>query len=321
MKKNNFFILFFKGIAIGLANMIAGISGGTMAFIVGVYEDMISALANLTKKFWPNFLFLLKLGLGIIVGIAFMAKLLNILFDVLLLETVSLFAGIILGGCFNDIPKLKLKKEDKKWKYWLGFAIAFLLVVVLAIVNILVEEGSFDPNKRFNNVSFGQMIILFFAIIIGATAMIFPGISGSLVFMILGIYYGVLNAISDFTHFSNWQKPGFLWNEIKIFVPLILGAVLTLIFISKPIKWLFEHHEKICMYVIMGFVLGSIPAMYIVNSVGIINSFTPWHLVFSLIFTIPLGFSLSVLLNKASIKKTMKESELVHNEETAENKA
>ena len=91
-------LLFLKGILIGIGNMIAGISGGTVAFILGIYEKMVDAFASLTKKFWPNFLYLLKVGLGIIVGIFLASKLLKLLFAVLFIETISLFAGIIIGG-------------------------------------------------------------------------------------------------------------------------------------------------------------------------------------------------------------------------------
>lgn len=303
MKKNSFISLFLKGTAIGIANMIAGISGGTIAFIVGVYEDMIDALANLTKKFWPNFLYLLKIALGIGFGIILCAKVLNILFDILLLETISFFAGVIFGGCINDIPALKFEASDNKKKCWISFIIAFLVVVGFSFLNLIIAKGKYSPSDRFTNVNFGTMCLLFVFIIFGAIAMIFPGISGSMVLMLLGAYYPVLNAISDLMHFSNYSTPGFLWNEFKIIFPLVLGAVLSLIFISKPIKWLFQKYRKLCLYIIMGFVLGSVIGIYVINFHEVSLTFTTWHLIFSLLFTAPFGFFLSIILHKLSLKK------------------
>ena len=133
-------VLFLKGIAIGIANMIAGLSGGTIAYILGIYEEFISALANLTKKFWPNFLYLLKVGIGIALGIILAAKVLNIMFARILLETVVFFAALVLGGIFMDRKNLKLEEDEKSksYKYIIGFTLAFLLVIGLTIVNVIV---------------------------------------------------------------------------------------------------------------------------------------------------------------------------------------
>ena len=311
-------LLFLKGVAIGIGNMIAGVSGGTIAFIIGVYEEMITAFANITKKFWPNFLYLLKIGIGIVVGVAITAKILNILFQMLLLEVVCLFVGVIIGGLIYDIPELKLTEDEmhnKPWRFFLAMGIAILVIITLSVVNVVFSKGGASPQDRFDNVGIKEMIYLFLLIIPGTMCMLFPGISGSLLFMVLGLYYPVLNAINDFIHVSNWSEPGFFLYLIKIIVPLLLGAGLTLLFISKPIKWLFNKYHKLCLYIIVGFVIGSIFAMYIVNFKEISLQFTPWHLVFSLIFSIPGGMALSIGLNTLGAKRKAKEEvKLLENE-------
>ena len=304
------FMLFLKGIAIGIGNMIAGISGGTIAFILGIYEEMLTAFANITKKFWPNFLYLLKVGLGIIVGLVLTAKLLNILFQILLLETVSLFVGVVVGGLMNDIPSLKLTEEEKShkpYKYIIAMIIACVIVIGLSVLNIVISKGGASPNERYTDVKIKDMILLFIMIIPGTMCMLFPGISGSLLFMILGIYYPVLNMINDFIHFNNWADTQFVLNSLKVVIPLLLGAAIALLFVSKPIKWLFNKFHKICLYVIVGFVIGSVFAMYIVNFKEISLQFTWWHLVFSLLFTFPGGMLLSISLNKMGAKMKAKE--------------
>lgn len=310
-------LLFLKGIFIGIGNMIAGISGGTVAFILGIYEKMVDAFASITKKFWPNFLYLLKVGLGIIVGIFLASKLLKLLFAVLFIETISLFAGIIIGGIVNDVPDLKLLPEEKehhKEKYPIVFIISFLLVIGLAVLNLFINDQGADINATFETIKFKDMVILFFLTIVGTLAMIFPGISGSLIFMIVGLYYPVLNGISALIHFENYKDSAFMINELKLFIPLILGVLVSLLFLSKPIKWLFNKHHKVCLYMISGFVFASVFAVFIVNIHEIVKAYTWWHVLLSIVF-LAFGVFLSIFLKKLSDKKKMKEEATQENKE------
>ena len=297
-------LLFLKGILVGIGNMIAGISGGTIAFILGIYEKMIDAFASLTKKFWPNFLYLLKVGLGMIVGILLASKLLNLLFSFMFIETISLFAGLVIGGLYNDAPNMKLtpeEKENHKEKYYIGFIVAFLVVIALAIVNVLVNKNV-DVNQTFESIKFTDMLIIFVLAIVATVAMLFPGISGSLVFMIFGLYYPVLNGISGLLHFENYKDSAFIINEIKLLIPLGLGIVVSLLFLSKPIKWLFNKFPKVCLYVIMGFVSASVFAIFIVNYELIVKAYTWWHMLIS-VFVLILGIFISIFLKRLSNKR------------------
>ena len=329
--KENFFSLFFKGILIGVANMIAGISGGTIAFITGVYEKMVKSLANLTKKFGPNFGYLIQIFLGVGVGFVGASRVLDIAFSHIILEMICLFSGILLGGIWNDKEEYKtIYKTGKKRTYIISFLIAFGAIMLLTIINQLLISSDLEGitqrnDERWNDVTILQMVILFFAIAFGATAMIFPGISGSLCFMVFGIYYPVLNAMSDITNFSKYQDPGFAFNLIKIMIPLIVGGALSLIFISKPINKAFEKHRDICMYLIFGFLIASIISMFILNFHDIQIQFTWWHLLLALLVFLPAGFFASVLLHLSKLKVQKKreekhahEEELVSAEEETE---
>lgn len=320
--KENFFSLFFKGILIGVANMIAGISGGTIAFITGVYEKMVKSLANLTKKFGPNFGYLIQIFLGVGVGFVGASRVLDIAFSHIILEMICLFSGILLGGIWNDKEEYKtIYKTGKKRTYIISFLIAFGAIMLLTIINQLLISSDLEGitqrnDERWNDVTILQMVILFFAIAFGATAMIFPGISGSLCFMVFGIYYPVLNAMSDITNFSKYQDPGFAFNLIKIMIPLIVGGALSLIFISKPINRAFERHRDICMYLIFGFLIASIISMFILNFHDIEIQFTWWHLLLALLVFLPAGFFASVLLHLSKLKVQKKrEEKLAHKKE------
>ena len=140
--------------------------------------------------------------------------------------------------------------------------------------------------------------------------------------MVLGIYYPVLNMINDFIHFNNWTSAAFVLNSVKVVIPLLLGAMVALLFISKPIKWLFNKYHKMCLYIIVGFVIGSVFAMYIVNFKEISLQFTAWHFIFSLFFTLPGGVLLSVSLNKMGARmKAKEEAKLLAQQNKEENEA
>ncbi|MCR5740930.1 MAG: DUF368 domain-containing protein [Gammaproteobacteria bacterium] len=313
-------ILFLKGIAIGIANMIAGVSGGTIAFILGIYENMIDAFASLTKKFWPNFLYLLKIGIGIVFGVLIASKLLKVMFAKLLIETVCFFAFLIIGGVINDLPTLKLDEEEKKssYKFIIAFIVAFLFIIGITIVNVFVLDNNQSAEQRFDKIDFKTIFILFISMMLGTMAMIFPGISGSLILMVIGIYFPVLNAISDLTHFSNYSEEGFILKEILIIIPMVLGAAVTLLFISKPIKWLFKKYHKICLYVISGFVCASVFSIFILNYDAMVQSFKTLHLMLAIFVFSPLGLGISIGLKQLSIYlENKKNSNLIKEEDNS----
>ena len=326
-EKEGFISLFFKGILIGIANMIAGISGGTIAFITGVYEKIVKSLANLTKKFGPNFGYLIQIFLGVGVGFVGASRVLDIAFSHIILEMICIFSGILLGGIWNDKEEYKtIYRTGNKKTYIISFLIAFGAIMLLTLINQLLTESDLEGitqrnDERWNDVTIMQMGILFFAIIFGATAMIFPGISGSLCFMVFGIYYPVLNAMSDITNISKYQDPGFAFNLIKIMIPLIVGGALSLIFISKPINKAFEKHRDICMYLIFGFLIASIISMFILNFHDIQIQFTWWHLLLALFVFLPTGFFASVLLHLSKLKVQKRREEKHAQKEELEVKA
>lgn len=311
------FILVLKGIVVGIANAIAGVSGGTLAYILGIYEEFVYSLANLTKKgyYFKSLLFLIEVMIGVVAGMIGMFFLLGKLFPIALLETITLFAGVIIGGLINDIPNLRLETEEekkRKARYIIGFVIAFIVIVAFSILNVIFNRDDHSQiEKRFENVSFIDCMFIFGAIFIGSIAMIFPGISGSLVFMIMGIYYPTQHAILDLLKFDLWSEPGFLWNEFKVLISLLLGAIVSLLTVSKLMKWLFSKYHKACLYIIAGFLLASIFAIYIINFKDVSNQFEWYHLLIACLFTLPLGIFVSVFISRMSHKITNKKEEKI----------
>ena len=291
--------VFLKGILVGASNMVAGVSGATLAYVTGIYEDLITSLSNLRSK--KSILYLLTVGMGVIIGLVLSAFILNKLVTIILLEILSLFFGFILGGVVSDVHKLKLGEEEKKAKYIIALIIPFIFVIGLSIVGLVMKYSeksiSSDLPDKFINYLF-----LFFAGFLATFAMLIPGISGSLIFMLLGVYYPILNTISSLVNFSEYSWP-FILNILKRIIPTGLGIITSLIVMSKPIKHLNQKYNKMMLYIITGFVAGSLFAIYIVNMKEIIESFKLYHLFLAILVFLPLGYFLSSLLYKLENKK------------------
>ena len=176
-------LLIFKGFIVGLACIIPGVSGGTMAIIMGIYEKLIETISNILKKLKENFFFLLFLGIGIALAILVGSKGLKLCLDNFLLSTILTFVGLVAGG----VPFLyKQIKNKKNIANIIGFIVTMSLVIGLTFVNV-------NNHSSFDEINFANILILIALGFVAAGTMIIPGISGSLVLMILGYYDFILN--------------------------------------------------------------------------------------------------------------------------------
>ena len=227
MKENIMLIL--KGFALGIANVIPGVSGGTIAVILGIYEKLIDILSNLKTKLKENFKYLLFLAIGLILA-------------------VGLFSNAV-TFCLKNYPfatilffKVKSKIDIKSV---ICFIIAFTVVMLMAFIT------PDTMNKSLDIINIKTLIILFLIGVLGAASMVLPGISGSFVLMLIGYYEPIMNSISEFTKLNN------LTHNILILAMFGLGVLFGIIFMAKLIKILLEKYE-IPMYMgIIGFVIAS----------------------------------------------------------------
>ena len=270
---------------------------------IKIYDKILDAFSNLTKKFFPNLLFLIKVFLGVGVGILLASKVLSFLFDYILLELLCLFTGFLIGSLINDKKERDIKEDTKKYKYYVSFIIAFIIVISLSILNVYINKNSeTGKDEVFSDVNIVLMIELFFLSIISFTTMLFPGISGSLTLMIFGLYYPILNQISLLTHFENYKDINFIITSLKILIPILLGGLCAFLFVTKPLNYLFKKYHKISLYVIFGFVVASIISMFILNYKDIASSFSILHLLLSVLAFLPFGYFSSKLLNHFASK-------------------
>lgn len=241
MKKN--IILMIKGVVFGIANIIPGVSGGTLAMTMGIYEDMINSISHIFKDLKKNILFLLPIGIGAVISILLMSKLINSCLENYPFPTTLFFIGLILGG----IPLIakKVKGKEKKPVNYILFLLTFSLVAVMAFMS----EGDFSVS--LSNPSAFMYLLLFLVGVIAAATMVVPGVSGSFVLMLIGFYKPIVKVVSDVTNI------GHIVNNLLILIPFGIGVVVGIILVAKLIEFLLKKFETATYYAILGFVFAS----------------------------------------------------------------
>lgn len=242
---NQYIANFLKGIGVGSANVIPGVSGGTIALITGIFERLINALKsfNLTaiklfftgkfKEFakYIDLWFLVSVGCGVIVAILSIARLFEFMFAEYPIYLWSFFFGMILVSIYY--VGITIEKWD--WKVILSFIIGTAIALFIAFGTPAQENSN-----------------LIYLIICGAVAtcsMILPGLSGSFVLVLMGNYQLVMiDAVNDM--------------NLKILLPVVIGGVVGLLAFSHLLSWIFKKYRNITIAVLTGFILGSMPIIY-----------------------------------------------------------
>ena len=275
--------VFFCGILMGIADAIPGISGGTIALLLGIYEELIGSISNFNINLFRNLKkkgikycwnkingnFLLSLITGVLLSLVSFVKIFSILIEKYPLFIWSFFLGLILATLFV------INRNIKKWdisNFILIFIFAFL-TILLSIINPSISEN----------------INLFYILICGiiaSSAMILPGISGSLILVILGVYTLIINALNNL--------------EYNIILVFLIGCLIGIINFSKIIKWLFNNYRDYTFSIMLGLVIGSIYTVWPWRK-SLTDEVTNDYIFLSVVITI-LGFAVIYALEKISKK-------------------
>jgi len=261
-----------KGMLVGVANIIPGVSGGTMMVSMGIYQKIIGAVNNLFKDLKKSILTLLPLGIGMVLGIAAFSFIIPFCLEEYPFPTCFCFIGLILGGVPSIIKPAKesLVKEKKSISF--PHILAFLALFALAVGMSLMNET--ETNAASFELSIGLVIILFLVGIIAAATMVVPGVSGSLVLMILGFYSGIIEYISIFIKSVLSLDGGMILQSMGILVPFGLGIVAGIFAVAKLIEWLFAKYPSITYGGILGLIVASPIAIVIKMGSKNINPIT-----------------------------------------------
>lgn len=250
-----FIIDIIKGIFMGVANIIPGVSGGTMAVSMGVYDKMINAITNILKEFKKSFFTLLPLAIGMVGGIGLFSFIIPHCLTNYAFPTCMCFTGLIVGGIPQIIENAGkgLKKEKKKVNP--VHIVAFLITLGVAVW-MAVTNGN-DSGSTSLRTDFIGLLLLAVIGIVAAATMVIPGVSGSLVLMILGYYAGIMNSISGFISALKNFDWSALGHHILILAPFGIGCVLGIVLISKLISWLLKKFESVTYCAILGLIVAS----------------------------------------------------------------
>ena len=250
----DYLIISLKGIAMGAADVVPGVSGGTIAFISGIYEELLESIDSIDLSFFKiwktegfknawlsiNGKFLLALFLGIAISIISLAKVIKWLLINEAILLWSFFFGLALASVFY------ISKQIRIWNIWIAITI---IITTIASYLLTIAEPFASPDNN---------LYLLFCGFIGIIAMILPGVSGAFILLILGAYQTAINTVDDLFHSIitlNFElfKAAF----IKFFM-LALGAIIGIKAFSKILNWMFKHHKNLTLAMLTGFMIGSL---------------------------------------------------------------
>ena len=271
-----------KGFGMGTSDLIPGVSGGTIALLLGIYDDFISSVSGLfSKRFWPSFKFLLPILLGMGLAIALLSNLFNYLLSYHEIPTMFFFTGLIIG-IIPYLLKTSNFKQTFKTKHYLMILIGIIILVIITLLN----NGDKHSGETLT-LSLGLIIKYFIAGMFASSAMLLPGISGSFMLLVFGAYGTVMFSISELVNLN--------FTALPILIIVGLGILTGFMLSSRMIQYFLHHHTTMTFALIIGFVIGSIYAVF----PGFPENGLVWIISF---LTIIIGFIVSFTLGLITAK-------------------
>ncbi|OON91645.1 MAG: hypothetical protein ATN34_01470 [Epulopiscium sp. Nele67-Bin002] len=226
------------GMILGVANVIPGVSAGTMAVVFKIYDRLLDSISLDIEKLKENFSFLATLGVGVILGVLLFSNAITYLYENFNMQTNYAFMGVILGS----IPMIYGKITDAG-KIETSAVVPFTIPLLIMLYMALQGEGG-ENSFVITELSLWAATMLIIAGMISAFTMIIPGISGSFILLTIGCYTTIITAISDF--------------NIMLLMPFGIGVVIGLVGGSKLVRILLERYTQATYLVILGLVVGSV---------------------------------------------------------------
>lgn len=233
---------FIKGIFIGLGAILPGISSGVICMVLGLYEKLLNSALNFFKNIKENFKFLFSIGSGAIIGIILFSKIILYCFNTIPFQTKSLFIGLLLGSIYmlskSNITSYNKNIKTSYFSFFICFLIALGLIYLENITNTQVQYSLKIVNPLF----------LIFSGFCMSAGIIIPGVSSTVILMLLGVYNTYLNALSVL--------------NIQILFPMAIGIIIGSLIFIKIIQILLNKYHSQTMFGIIGFSLGSVLILF-----------------------------------------------------------
>lgn len=247
------------GACIGVAFIIPGFSGGSIAAILGIYEKLIGAIANVFREMKKSIITLLPIGIGLVLGAMALLFPLEFMLERFPLPTVSIFVGLAIGGLPLVFDKVKGRAHGADIA---SLVIALVLAAMLSFMPVGADVDLFG-------IGFGGYVLLFLVGVVGSCALVVPGISGSMLLLILGYYNPIVNLVTD--HLLKFNNLG---KCILVLGSCGFGIVVGFLLISILMRHLLTKHPRQTYFAIIGFIVGSLPTVYVstMKSAGMLSA-------------------------------------------------
>ena len=274
MKVKEWFSKFVAGLAIGAGAAIPGVSGAAIAVIFHVYEDIIGAVNNFRKRFGWAIKVLIPILLGILIAVGVCIVVFSYAFEYMMFVLICVFAGFLIGSFPGITDEVKGEKINKK--YGLLIAIGALFVIGLGVLNIIAGLNHFSVGDLFSPQPVWWLYLLLIPVgAVAAVALTVPGLSGSLILLILGFYRPLVDNVKDWA--SEMIKQGDFSHTGALFGVLVcfaVGCLIGVVLVSKIMNILLKKCRKETFFVIIGFIAGSILVLF-ANS-NIVDYYQTW---------------------------------------------
>ena len=262
----------YRGVLMGISDLIPGVSGGTIAFILGIYDRLLAAISGFFSREWKKHLgFLVPLAMGIVITLLLFSRVIDFLLTNYFEATQFFFMGLIIGV----LPYIMKTAEVKK-----NFTTRH--IVILAVIGLALASTAFiqtsDAIAPITALSVPSFFLLFFSGWIASMAMLLPGVSGSFILLLIGVYSTAINALSTL--------------NIPVILTIGAGVMIGFIISSKLIRYLLIHYTYVTYAAIIGLILGSLFVVFpglsgdLATLLLSLATFTA-GLVFTLIFSSP----------------------------------
>ncbi|HAR3703572.1 TPA: DUF368 domain-containing protein [Staphylococcus aureus] len=267
-----------KGFAMGTSDLVPGVSGGTIALLLGIYNQFIASISGIfSRRFWPSFTFLIPIIIGMLLAMGSLSNLFNYLLSQHHIPTMFFFGGLIIG----ILPYL-LKISNYKTSFTTKHYMMVIAGIAILIVITLMNNGEKHAGETLT-LSTGLIIKYFIAGMCASSAMLLPGISGSFMLLVFGVYGTVMLAISEVVKLN--------FTGLPILLAVGFGVLAGFIISSKIIQYFLTHHKLMTFALIIGFVVGSLFAVF----PGLPTNIVMWFV--SLVVFI-IGFIVSLTLGR-----------------------
>ncbi|HDM2076301.1 TPA: DUF368 domain-containing protein [Staphylococcus aureus] len=267
-----------KGFAMGTSDLVPGVSGGTIALLLGIYNQFIASISGIfSRRFWPSFTFLIPIIIGMLLAMGSLSNIFNYLLSQHHIPTMFFFGGLIIG----IVPYL-LKISNYKTSFTTKHYMMVIAGIAILIVITLMNNGDKHAGETLT-LSTGLIIKYFIAGMCASSAMLLPGISGSFMLLVFGVYGTVMLAISEVVKLN--------FTGLPILLAVGFGVLAGFIISSKIIQYFLTHHKLMTFALIIGFVVGSLFAVF----PGLPTNIVMWFV--SLVVFI-IGFIVSLTLGR-----------------------